>query len=155
MGQTMDDVYGLFSDRENISGPLKTAMETGLGYLVLKQPGISLSGGEVQRLKITKELCKKTKGETLYILDEPTVGLHMEDVERLISVLHRLVDEGNSVIVIEHHPHVLAACDRLLELGPGGGPDGGKVIASGTPETIAEMNTPTAPYIKELLEVNR
>jgi excinuclease ABC subunit A len=154
-GLTIDETYRLFHDRENIARPLKTAVDVGLGYLVLKQPGISLSGGECQRLKIAKELCKKTKGETLYILDEPTVGLHLEDVERLISVLHRLVDEGNSVIVIEHHPHVLAACDQLLELGPGGGPEGGRVIASGTPEIIAAMDTPTAPYIKELLEVER
>jgi excinuclease ABC subunit A len=149
---TIDEVFGLFSNHEQIAGPLKAAGDVGLGYLVLKQPGISLSGGEAQRLKIAKELCKKTKGETLYILDEPTVGQHLEDINRLILVLHRLVDEGNSVIVIEHHPYVLAACDWLLELGPGGGPEGGWVIASGTPETIAEMETPTACYIREVLK---
>jgi len=149
---TIDEVYGLFGDYEQIAGPLKAARDVGLGYLVLRQPGISLSGGEAQRLKIAKELCKKTTGESLYILDEPTVGQHLEDVSRLIQVLHRLVDEGNSVIVIEHHPYLLAACDWLLELGPGGGPDGGRVIASGTPEMISEMETPTAPFIKEVLE---
>ena len=148
---TIDEVYRLFSDYEHISGPLQAARDVGLGYLVLKQPGFSLSGGEAQRLKIAKELCKKTTGETLYILDEPTVGQHLEDVSRLIQVLHRLVDEGNSVIVIEHHPYLLAACDWLLELGPGGGPEGGRVIASGTPETIAEMETPTAPYIRAVI----
>ena len=149
---TIDEVYRLFSDYEQIAGPLKAAGEVGLGYLVLRQPGISLSGGEAQRLKIAKQLCKKTKGETLYILDEPTVGQHLEDVNRLSQVLHRLVDEGNSVIIIEHHPYLLAACDWLLELGPGGGPEGGRVIASGTPERIAEMNTPTSPYIMDVLK---
>ena len=148
---TIDEVYRLYSYQERIAGPLQAAREVGLGYLVLKQPGISLSGGEAQRLKIAKELCKKTRGETLYILDEPTVGQHLEDVNRLIQVLHRLVDEGNSVIIIEHHPYLLAACDWLLELGPGGGPEGGRVIASGTPGTISKMQTPTAPYIKEII----
>jgi excinuclease UvrABC ATPase subunit len=150
-GLTIDEVYRLLGDYEQISGPLKAAREVGLGYLVLRQPGFSLSGGEAQRLRIAKELCKKTKGETLYILDEPTVGQHLEDVSRLSQVLHRLVDEGNSVIIIEHHPYLLAACDWLLELGPGGGPEGGRVIASGTPETIADMDTPTAPYIREVI----
>ncbi len=149
---TIDEVYRLLGDYEQISGPLKAAREVGLGYLVLRQPGFTLSGGEAQRLKIAKELGKRTKGETLYILDEPTVGQHLEDVSRLSLVLHRLVDEGSSVIIIEHHPYLLAACDWLLELGPGGGPEGGWVIASGTPETIAEMKTPTAPYIREVLE---
>jgi excinuclease UvrABC ATPase subunit len=149
---TIDEVYRLFGDYEQIGGPLMAARDVGLGYLVLRQPGISLSGGEAQRLKIAKELCKKTTGETLYILDEPTVGQHLEDVNRLIQVLHRLVDEGNSVIIIEHHPYLLAACDWLLELGPGAGPEGGRVIASGTPERIAAMNTPTAPYLKDVLK---
>jgi excinuclease ABC subunit A len=88
----------------------------------------------------------------LYILDEPTVGQHMEDLDRLIGVLHRLVDEGHSVIVIEHHPHLLAACDWLIELGPGGGPEGGRVIAYGTPEEVAKMDTPTSHYLKSVLE---
>ncbi|MGD2086054.1 MAG: ATP-binding cassette domain-containing protein [Candidatus Aminicenantes bacterium] len=148
---TIDEVYRLFKGEGKIAGALRAAREVGLGYLVLRQPGISLSGGEAQRLKIAKELCKKTKDETLYILDEPTVGQHLEDVNRLNQVLHRLVDEGNSVIIIEHHPYLLAACDWLLELGPGGGPEGGRVIASGTPASIAAMNTPTAPYIKEII----
>ncbi|NIM16745.1 MAG: ATP-binding cassette domain-containing protein [Candidatus Aminicenantes bacterium] len=152
---TINEVYRLLSRHEKIAGPLEAARDVGLGYLVLRQPGITLSGGEIQRLKIAKELCKKTKNETLYILDEPTVGQHLEDVSRLSRVLHRLVDEGNSVIIIEHHPHLLAACDWLLELGPGGGPEGGKVIAFGPPETIAKMNTPTAPYIKEVLEADQ
>jgi excinuclease ABC subunit A len=152
---TIDEVFRLLNRYAKIAAPLGAARDVGLGYLVLKQPGITLSGGEIQRLKIAKELCKKTKNETLYLLDEPTVGQHLEDVNRLSRVLHRLVNEGNSVIIIEHHPHLLAACDWLLELGPGGGPEGGKVIASGTPEAIAGMNTPTAPYIKEVLETDQ
>jgi excinuclease ABC subunit A len=149
---TIDEVYRLFRQEEKVARPLKAAKDVGLGYLVLKQPGISLSGGEAQRLKIAKELCRRINGETLYILDEPTVGQHLEDVDRLCQVLHRLVEEGNSVIVVEHHPLLLASCDWLLELGPGGGPEGGRVIASGTPETIAAMRTPTGPYIRNILK---
>ena len=157
---TIDQVYELFGDRDKLARPLAAAREVGLGYLVLRQPGYALAGGEAQRLRIVKELSRtgsgrKTSVETLYILDEPTVGQHLEDVARLMGVLHRLVDAGrtvdgrNTVVVIEHHPHVLTACDWLVELGPGGGPDGGRVIATGTPERIAAGNTPIAPYLRE------
>jgi excinuclease ABC subunit A len=149
---TIDEVYALFGDNKRLSRPLEAARNVGLGYLVLRQPGHTLSGGEAQRLKIAKELCRNTFEETLYILDEPTVGQHLEDVARLVDVLHGLVDEGHTVVVIEHHPHLLAACDWLIELGPGGGPDGGKVIASGTPEALASGTSPTAPYLREVLE---
>jgi len=149
---TIDEVYRLFGNREGLTGPLKAAIAVGLGYLVLKQPGIHLSGGEAQRLKIAKELSRKANGDTLYILDEPTVGQHLEDVERLCGVLHCLVDAGSSVIVVEHHPLLLASCDWLVEFGPGGGPEGGRVIACGTPESIAKMNTPTASYIRHILK---
>jgi excinuclease ABC subunit A len=151
-GLTIDEVYDLFSNEETLAKKLKATKDVGLGYLVLRQPGYTLSGGEAQRLRIAQDLSQKTNNETLYILDEPTVGQHMEDVDRLIGVLHRLVDEGHSVIVVEHHPHLLAACDWLIELGPGGGPEGGQVIACGTPEEIAKMNTPTAPYLIDVLE---
>lgn len=149
---TVDEVHALLPEDETLSRVLGTVREVGLGYLVMRQPGHSLSGGEAQRLKIARELCRRNAGETLYILDEPTVGQHMEDVSRLIGVLRRLVDEGNSVIVVEHHPHLLAACDHLIELGPVGGPDGGYVIASGTPEELASGETPTARYLREALE---
>jgi excinuclease ABC subunit A len=112
---TLEEVYGLFKDYDRIASPLKAALDVGLGYLLLHQPGHTMSGGEAQRLRIAAELSKKRKskkrkGETLYILDEPTIGQHMEDIERLKGVLHRLVDEGNSVLVVEHHPSILASC---------------------------------------------
>jgi len=152
---TIDELYDLMSDAKALKRILSAALDVGLGYLVLRQPGFTLSGGEVQRLKIAKELCRQTSTETLYILDEPTVGQHLEDVARLVGVLHRLVNEGHTVLVVEHHPHMLAACDWLVELGPGGGPDGGRVIASGTPEAIAHGDTPTASYLREVLEAVR
>ena len=149
---TIDQVYDLWGDEETLARPLTAARDVGLGYLALRQPGYTLSGGEAQRLKIAGELCHKTPAETLYILDEPTVGQHLEDVARLTGVLHRLVDDGHTVLVIEHHSHVLAACDWLVELGAGGGPDGGRVIATGAPEMLADGDTPTAPYLREVLE---
>ncbi len=149
--KTIDEVHDLFGDEASVARPLAAARDVGLGYLVLRQPGHALSGGEAQRLKIAAELCRATPAATLYILDEPTVGQHMEDVARLIGVLHRLVDAGHSVAVVEHHAHLLAACDWLIELGPGGGPDGGQIIAEGTPEDVASGQTPTAPFLRELL----
>jgi excinuclease ABC subunit A len=149
---TIDEIYDRFGDQQILARPLTAARDVGLGYLVLRQPGYTLSGGETQRLKIAKELCRKTSTETLYILDEPTVGQHLEDVMRLNDVLHTLVDAGHTVLVVEHHPHLLAACDWLIELGPGGGPDGGRVIATGTPEELAKGSTPIAPYLREVLE---
>ena len=151
-GLTIDQLHERLGDVEGLARPVAAARQVGLGYLVLRQPGQALSGGEAQRLKIAKELCRRTSGETLYILDEPTVGQHLEDVARLVGVLGRLVDAGHSVVVIEHHPWVLAACDWLVELGPGGGPEGGRVIATGPPEELARGATPTAPYLRQVLE---
>jgi excinuclease ABC subunit A len=151
---TIDQVFDLYGDNERLNRPLSAARQVGLGYLVLRQPGYALSGGEAQRLKIAQELIRKASGNSLYILDEPSVGQHLEDVQRLVGVLQSLVDEGGSVLVIEHHPHLLAACDWLVELGPGGGPAGGRVIASGTPHTLVSGNTPIAPYLREVLEAN-
>ncbi len=149
---TLDEVYMLFKGEERIAKTLKIVQQVGLGYLVWNQQAYALSGGEVQRLKIAKELMKKTQSQTLYILDEPTVGLHMEDAARLVNVLNQLVDAGHTVVVVEHHPHLLANCDWLIELGPGGGPKGGRVIAEGPPEKVAAMTTPTAPYLQHVLE---
>ena len=149
---TIDEVYQHFQGEEKLAQRLDIVRQVGLGYLVWKQAAYTLSGGEVQRLKIAKELIKKTRDKTLYILDEPTVGLHLEDVARLVAVLNQLVDAGHTVLVVEHHPHLLAACDWIIELGPVGGQDGGKIIATGTPEDVMKRSTPTAPYIYELLE---
>jgi len=150
-GRTIDEVFNLFGDEPSLGRSLQAARQVGLGYLVLRQPGYALSGGEAQRLKIARELRRKSSAGTLYILDEPSVGQHLEDVLRLAEVLHRLVDEGASVLVVEHHIHLLAACDWLLELGPTGGPEGGRVIAAGTPEQVSAGNTPTAAYLRGVI----
>ena len=149
--KTVDEVSHIWDD----SGPLHKAFSAlktaGLGYLKLDQR--KLSGGEAQRIKIAHHLLKKKAGEhRLFILDEPTVGLHMNDIKRLITTLKGLVKDGNGIIVVEHHPLLLASCDWLIELGPGGGPRGGKVIAQGTPSSFLNIDTPTAPYIKEIME---
>ena len=149
---TLDEAHELFKDSETITTKLYFAKKVGLGYLQLNQPAHTLSGGEAQRLKIVKELSKKSNKKTLYILDEPTIGQHLDDVSNLIDVLHLLVENGNTVVVIEHHPHVLASCDWIIELGPGAGPEGGQIISKGPPEEVAKQNTPTAPYLKEVLE---
>jgi excinuclease ABC subunit A len=152
---SIDAVYHRWSDVEELAHPLAAACNVGLGYLLLNQPGHTLSGGEAQRLKIADQLCRRASVGTLYILDEPTVGQHLEDVARLIGVLDRLVDAGHTVLVVEHHPHLLACCDWLVELGPGGGPDGGRVIAAGPPELVAGGTTPTAAYLRPLLEARQ
>jgi excinuclease ABC subunit A len=151
-GKTIEEVADIFGSEESIWRPLQAACQVGLGYLTLRQPGYALSGGEAQRLKIAHELCRKTISETLYILDEPTVGQHAEDVARLVGVLRGLARGGHSVLVVEHHPFLLACCDWLVELGPGGGPRGGRVVAEGTPIKVAGMDTPTAPYLRQVLE---
>jgi len=153
---TMEEVYELWRGEPKLEAPLRAARDVGLGYLLLGQPGYALSGGEAQRLKIAGELCGGRSTETLYILDEPTVGQHLQDVARLIGVLHRLADDGHTVIVVEHHPMVLAACDWIVELGPGGGSAGGRIVAAGTPEQIAyTASTASAPYLKEQLRAMR
>jgi excinuclease ABC subunit A len=150
-GLTIDQAHALFADHAPVGRALQSARDLGLGYLVLRQPGYALSGGEAQRLKVARELIKRVARGTLYILDEPSVGQHLEDVQRLVGVLNRLVDAQASVMVVEHHPHVPAACDWLVALGPGGGPAGGRVVASGTPEELAAGSTPIAPYLCEVL----
>jgi excinuclease ABC subunit A len=153
---TVDESFALFGEDERLARPLQAAHDVGLGYLVLRQPGYALSGGEAQRLKIASELCRAPRkpgamNSSLYILDEPSLGQHLEDVARLAGVLRRLVQAGGSVFLVDHHLHLLAACDWLIELGPQGGPQGGYVIAQGTPQEIAGGQTPTAPYLREVL----
>ncbi|MBT3272361.1 MAG: ATP-binding cassette domain-containing protein [Spirochaetales bacterium] len=151
-GLTIGEARGIWNDDQRIVRPLEEAERAGLAYLLLRQPGYSLSGGEAQRLKIAGELAKKAAPGTLYIFDEPTVGLHMEDVERLIESLMRLRNGGHTVVVVEHHVQLLGSCDYLIELGPAGGADGGYIVAEGRPEEVASMRTPTAKFIAEVLD---
>jgi excinuclease ABC subunit A len=149
VSRTIDEVYALWHDNEAVTRPLGLCRDAGIGYLTLNQK--SLSGGEAQRLKMAGELMRKSGQDTLLLLDEPTVGLHAEDVLRLAAHLSRIVDGGWSVVVIEHNPILLSCCDWLIEMGPGGGPDGGRIIAEGAPREISGARTPTAPYIAEIL----
>jgi excinuclease ABC subunit A len=150
LGET-DESFG----KAVLRRPLEAARDVGLDYLVLRQPGHTLSGGEAQRLKIARELCRRTTGETLYILDEPSLGQHMEELKRLGALLNRLVNAGNSVVVVEHEANLLASCDWLIELGPGGGPQGGQVIFSGEPRRLAAGHTPTAPFLEAAMTRSR
>ena len=127
-------------------------MRVGLGYIKVGQQATTLSGGEAQRVKLSKELSKRSTGRTLYILDEPTTGLHFEDVRKLLEVLHELVDQGNSVIVIEHNLDVVKTADHIIDIGPEGGDGGGHVVAKGTPEAVAKVEAShTGRYLKDLL----
>ena len=130
---------------------LETLQSVGLGYIHLGQQATTLSGGEAQRIKLSKELARRSTGKTLYILDEPTTGLHFDDVRKLLDVLHQLVDQGNSVVVIEHNLDVIKTADWVIDLGPEGGDGGGKIVAEGTPEAVAESDTHTGHFLKKLL----
>jgi excinuclease ABC subunit A len=151
-GKTIDEVLEIWGYEEKVRRPLERAVSVGLGYLLLRQPGYALSGGESQRLKIAKELGGKEGRRALYIFDEPTVGLHMEDLAKLLVALRTLTGRGNTVIVVEHHAGLLAACDWIIELGPGGGPEGGNLIASGSPAELSNRDTPTAKFLRRALQ---
>jgi excinuclease ABC subunit A len=132
---------------------LQTLAKVGLGYIKVGQQATTLSGGEAQRIKLAKELSRKATGKTLYILDEPTTGLHFHDVAKLLEVLHELVEQGNTVVVIEHNLEVIKTADWILDLGPEGGDGGGELVASGPPEDIArEPRSYTGQFLNELLE---
>ena len=136
-----------------IARHLKTLEEVGLGYVRLGQPATTLSGGEAQRVKLAAELQKRSTGRTLYVLDEPTTGLHFEDIRKLLAVLHRLVDAGNTVVVIEHNLDVIKSADWIIDMGPGGGSRGGQVVATGTPEEVAKVTeSATGEFLAPLLE---
>lgn len=152
LDMTINRAVEFFENIPNILNKIKVLQDVGLGYIKLGQPSTTLSGGESQRVKLATELAKKDTGKTVYILDEPTTGLHFEDIRVLMNVLNRLVDKGNTVIVIEHNLDVIKSADYLIDMGPEGGRGGGEVIVTGTPEEVAEsMKGHTAPFVKEEL----
>ena len=134
---TVEDALDFFEPVPAVARKLQTMTDVGLSYITLGQSATTLSGGEAQRIKLSKELSKRDTGQTLYILDEPTTGLHFQDIELLLGVLHRLRDHGNTVVVIEHNLDVIKTADWVIDLGPEGGDRGGEIIAEGTPEQIA------------------
>ena len=149
---SVDEAAELFANQPRILRRLRTLQDVGLGYIRLGQPATQLSGGEAQRVKLSTELSRRDTGRTLYILDEPTTGLHFADVEKLLAVLHRLVDAGNTAIVIEHNLDVIKTADWLIDLGPGGGEAGGEVVAAGTPELVAgEPASATGEYLRRII----
>ena len=151
LDMTINQAVEFFSGIPAILNKIKVLQDIGLGYIKLGQPSSTLSGGENQRVKLATELSKRDTGKTLFILDEPTTGLHFEDIKTLLGVLNRLVDKGNTVLVIEHNLDVLKCADYIIDMGPNGGKDGGQIIACGTPEEIANSNSPTSKYIAEEL----
>ena len=152
LAMTVEDAREFFDAVPAISRKLQTLMDVGLSYIKLGQSATTLSGGEAQRVKLSKELSKRDTGNTLYILDEPTTGLHFHDIQQLLIVLHRLRDHGNTVVVIEHNLDVIKTADWVVDLGPEGGSGGGQIIATGTPEEIAEVkHSHTGHFLKKLL----
>jgi excinuclease ABC subunit A len=149
---TVEQAHAFFSAQPVISRKLQTLLDVGLGYITLGQSATTLSGGEAQRVKLALELSKRDTGRTLYILDEPTTGLHFADIQLLLDVIHRLRDAGNTIVIIEHNLDVIKTADWIVDMGPEGGDGGGMVIAEGTPEEVAESNVSyTAKYLKLML----
>jgi excinuclease ABC subunit A len=152
LGMSVDEAHDFFESHSGIRRRLKLLKDVGLGYMRLGQPSTTLSGGEAQRIKLAEELGKKDSGETLYLLDEPTTGLHPEDERKLIDVLHRLADDGNTVVVIEHELDLVKNADHIIDLGPEGGENGGEVVTTGTPEDVArDEDSYTGQYLRDLL----
>ncbi|MBR3263905.1 excinuclease ABC subunit UvrA [Candidatus Saccharibacteria bacterium] len=152
LDMTIDEAVEFFANIPSIAPKLKTIQEVGLGYIRLGQPATTFSGGEAQRIKLATELSRRSTGKTLYILDEPTTGLHTADVKKLLSILNKLVDGGNSMIIIEHNLHVIKSADWIIDMGPEGGQHGGTVVAEGTPEQLAKSaQTPTGQYLRTML----
>ncbi|MDE6098512.1 MAG: excinuclease ABC subunit UvrA, partial [Muribaculaceae bacterium] len=154
LDMTINQAVEFFSSVPSILKKLKVLQEIGLGYIKLGQPSSTLSGGENQRVKLATELARRDTGKTLFILDEPTTGLHFEDVNTLLKIVNRLVDKGNTVLVIEHNLDMIAAADHVIDMGPGGGESGGMIIATGTPEEIAAGNSPTSIFLAEQLSAD-
>ncbi|MGJ8623801.1 MAG: excinuclease ABC subunit UvrA [Yoonia sp.] len=156
LDMTVEDAQGFFTAVPSIREKMDALMRVGLGYIKVGQQATTLSGGEAQRVKLSKELARRSTGRTLYILDEPTTGLHFEDVRKLLEVLHELVDQGNSVIVIEHNLDVIKTADHIIDIGPEGGDGGGRIVATGTPEKVAEVaESHTGRYLKDMLATRK
>lgn len=151
LDMTINQAVEFFANQPSILKKIKVLQDIGLGYIKLGQPSSTLSGGENQRVKLATELARRDTGRTLFVLDEPTTGLHFEDIKTLLAVLNRLVDRGNTVLVIEHNLDVVKAADWLVDMGPDGGKNGGRIIAAGTPEQLAAGDSPTAPFLREEL----
>ena len=150
---TVEEAQALFKNIPRIREKLNTLNDVGLGYIQLGQSATTLSGGEAQRVKLSKELGKRSTGDALYILDEPTTGLHFADIEKLLSVLQRLVDMGNTVLVIEHNLEVIKCADFIIDLGPEGGERGGRIVGYGTPEALTKVKKSfTGKYLKKILD---
>jgi excinuclease ABC subunit A len=153
LAMSCEEAAGFFSAIPSIAQRLKTLVDVGLGYVQIGQSAPTLSGGEAQRVKLAKELSRRSTGKTVYILDEPTTGLHFNDVKVLLGVLHRLVNQGNTVIVIEHNLEVVKTADWVIDIGPEGGSGGGMVVAEGTPEHVAQTaGSHTGHYLAPLLQ---
>ena len=156
LDMTVEEAYGFFENLPSIRRKIQTLYDVGLTYVKLGQPSTTLSGGEAQRIKLAAELSRRSTGKTIYILDEPTTGLHFADVHKLVDILHRLADGGNTVVVIEHNLDVIKTADYIIDMGPEGGDRGGTVIAFGTPEKIAKSEKSyTGIYIKKMLEKDK
>ena len=152
---TVEEALKFFEDLPAIYDRLKSMNDVGLGYLKLGQSATTLSGGEAQRVKISSELYRPHLQKTMYILDEPTIGLHYEDVKKLIEILQKLVDKGNTVVVIEHNLDLIKSSDYILDIGPDGGDGGGKLVAKGTPEEVANSDSYTGEYLRKHLRKNK
>jgi len=153
LDMSVEEAMKLFENIPSIRNKLETLSRVGLDYIKLGQSSTTLSGGEAQRIKLTRELAKRATGKTLYLLDEPTTGLHFDDTKKLIKVLDDLVAKGNTVIVIEHNLDVIKSADYLIDIGPDGGDAGGEIIATGTPENVAgALNSYTGQFLKPILE---
>jgi excinuclease ABC subunit A len=150
---SVEEALGFFENHPRIRDRIQTLYDVGLGYVKLGQSATTLSGGEAQRVKLATELSRQATGRTIYVLDEPTTGLHVADVERLIQVLDRLAESGNTVVVIEHNLDVIKTADYIVDLGPEGGDGGGTVVVTGTPEEVAECEESfTGQYLKRALD---
>ena len=150
---TVEEGVEFFANIPRIQRKLQTLYDVGLGYIKIGQPSTQLSGGEAQRVKLATELSRKSTGRTLYILDEPTTGLHTADVHRLIDILNILADSGNTVVVIEHNLDVIKVADHIIDLGPEGGDKGGKIVCTGTPEEVSRCKKSyTGQYLKKILQ---